>query len=73
LHLQKKATPISKTAFVCSDCEHAQLLPTFVFAASAVALADEVIVFCCPAASPAMLKGHLEGMEAKRMPPSPTC
>jgi predicted peroxiredoxin len=60
---------MSKTAIVCSGCEPAQLFPTFVFAASAAALGDEVIVFCCPAAAPAMLKDHLEGLQAKGMPP----
>jgi predicted peroxiredoxin len=60
---------MSKIAIVCSGCEPSQLFPTFVFAASAAALGDEVIIFCCPAAAPAMLKGHLEGMQAKGMPP----
>lgn len=56
---------MSKTAIVCSGGEPAQLFPTFVFAASAAALGEEVLVFCCPAAAPAMLKGNLEEMEAK--------
>jgi uncharacterized protein involved in oxidation of intracellular sulfur len=59
---------MSKVAIVCNGGEPGSLFPTFVMGSAAAALGDEVIVFCCPAAAPAMIKGKLENVQAKGMP-----
>ena len=60
---------MAKVAFICNGCEKVNLYPTFVFASSAIAAGDDVLVFFTPAAVPALKPGFLEGLTGKGMPP----
>ena len=57
-----------KVAIVCNGAEPKNLYPTFVLGSSAAASGDEVVLFFCPAAAPAMRKGELEKIKGKGMP-----
>jgi predicted peroxiredoxin len=57
-----------KVAIVCNGAENKNLYPTFVLSSSAAAAGDEVILFFCPAAAPALKKGELEKIKSKGMP-----
>jgi predicted peroxiredoxin len=59
---------MSGLAIVCNGCEPENLFPTFIMASAAAALGDEVVVFFTPSAAPALVRGHLEKLEAKGLP-----
>ncbi len=60
---------MGKVAIVCNGSENSSLYPTFIMGSAAAAAGDQVIVFFTPGAVPALKPGHLEGIEAKGMPP----
>lgn len=60
---------MAMTAFVVNGAEPVNLYPPFVLGSSAVASGDDVIMFFCPAAAPALKPGHLESIHGKGMPP----
>ena len=59
---------MSKVAIVCTGCGPKSIYPSFVFGSAAAALGDEVILFVCPAAAPAMRAGELEKIQVSGMP-----
>jgi predicted peroxiredoxin len=60
---------MSSVAIVCNGCEPQNLFPTFIMGSAAATLGDEVVLFFTPSAAPALVRGHLETMQAKGMPP----
>lgn len=60
---------MSKLAITCNGCEPRNLYPTFIMGSAAAAMGDEVIIFFTPAAAPALVRGELEKMEGKGLPP----
>jgi len=60
---------MAKVAFICNGSENSNLYPTFIFASSAIAAGDDVIIFFTPAAVPALRPGYLESLTGKGMPP----
>lgn len=59
---------MGQVAIVVNGDQPQNLYPAFVMGASAVASGDDVLIFFCPAAGPALKKGVLESMTAKGMP-----
>jgi predicted peroxiredoxin len=56
-------------AIVCNSCEPQNVFPTFIVGSAAAAMGDEVVLFFTPSAAPALVRGRLEKMQAKGMPP----
>ena len=59
---------MAKVAITVNGSEPGNVFPAFILGSSAVASGDEVIIFCTPGGSPAMVKGVIEKMEGKGLP-----
>ena len=59
---------MGKVAITVNGAENKNLYPAFILGSSAVASGDDLILFFTPGAAPALKKGVLEGIKAKRMP-----
>lgn len=59
---------MSNIAIVCNGCEAQNLFPTFITGTAAAAMGDDVVLFFTPCAAPALVKSHLEGIQAKGLP-----
>lgn len=59
---------MAKVAITVNGSAPPNIFPPMVLGSSAVASGDELIIFCCPAGAPTMLKGELEKISGKGLP-----
>lgn len=59
---------MAKVAITVNGCESSNVFPSMVLGSAAASCGDDVTLFFCPGAAPAMVKGELEKIKAKGMP-----
>jgi len=62
---------MAKVAITCNGSEPGNIFPPLILGSSAAASGDEVVLFCVPGGSPALVKGRLEELKGTKGLPDP--
>ncbi len=62
---------MGKMVVVCNSAEPSQIMPALILASSGVAIDNKLIMFFCPGAAQALVKGELEKIGTPKGLPNP--